>query len=147
MRTRAAPIGRVWTKVLRRVGEASLITTEGIAVHLRPLAPNQLWPTPKQMGYAAVVMAGMEKRGYVRRAHPWTPGKLWAVGNEGRRVLEELAKPRARRYRSSVVRRTKAKHRRDALAAQGLCINGARHGRATRGCRCESCATQHGRSA
>lgn len=39
--------------------------------------------------------------------------------------------------------RTIAKTRRDALAADGLCINGKSHGRATHGVRCKRCYDVH----
>lgn len=49
----------------------------------------------------------------------------------------------ARVYRTDLERRLEAKARRDALAADGLCINGRSHGPATHGVRCERCHRVH----
>lgn len=40
-----------------------------------------------------------------------------------------------------------AKTRRSSLKAAGLCINGAGHGKATHGVRCERCYKTHGETA
>jgi hypothetical protein len=50
-------------------------------------------------------------------------------------------------YRTHRVRRIKSRLRRAELAQQRLCINGASHGPATKGVRCEACAEVHKRTA
>lgn len=52
-----------------------------------------------------------------------------------------------KRYATDSVRRLKAKARRDELIAQGDCLNGAGHGKATHGRLCKGCRETHRRSA
>lgn len=144
---RTETVGRVWTRILRMVDESSLITTEGVAVALRPQPPGRLLPTRMDYGYALAQLVKMQKRRLVRRAYPWTPGELWAIGVEGRIVLDALAHPIPRGFKSDWRKRRNAKRRRDVLRDIGLCINGPAHGKATHGCRCEACHETHGKSA
>lgn len=53
---------------------------------------------------------------------------------------------RVKRHKEPLYRRRYAKARRDALAAQGLCLNGASHGPATHGVLCAACREVHRRS-
>jgi hypothetical protein len=142
---RHAPIGVTWTRILKIVSEGTLITTVGVSEALWPLQTGQLRPSAVELGRAELMLTRMENRGYVRRARPWTGGKLWAVAERGREVLEllpYLAAPR-RRYRTTTGHRERAKRRRDRLRSARLCINGASHGRATSGCRCDACHQAH----
>lgn len=132
-----SPIGPVWTRVLLIVEECILARTEAIsaALYHRKSAPSHM----------AGLLTAMERRGLIERSLP--VGDVWLIGSEGRVVLNELRRPQCRRYRTDKVSRIKAKHRRDGLMALGLCLNGALHGKATRGCRCDACYVTHRRSA
>lgn len=142
-RTKAHPIGETWTRVLLIVEEAALITTEGVAVQIYPLAPGQLHPERRALGVALQMLGRMAARGYVSRARPWARGRLWAVGDAGREVLEQMAHPPARRYRTSAARRARAQRHRDRLRAERRCINGREHARPRRGIRCPACQRAH----
>lgn len=144
---KTAPIGRVWTRVLQLVAEASLLTTEGVSVFLRPPPAGRILPTARERGQALVICKAMQKRGYLRSVRPWRRGEIWAVDEAGQVTLAGLSRPRGRHYKTDARYRRRMKRRRDGLRAARLCITASAHGPATHGCRCEACAIVHRRSA
>jgi hypothetical protein len=138
--TRAAPIGRTWTRVLHLlapVGEGHrFLTTAQVTAAIW----GEHLPEAKLRSMGSGLLGSMRKRGYVARASEW----FWTIDELGCQVLAGIrARPRRRVYRTHWTRRTKAKNRRDDLAARGLCINGAKHGPATHGQLCSPCRDTH----
>lgn len=64
-----------------------------------------------------------------------------ALRRDARRDNYQPAEPR--RFKTAYHQRRAARDRRRELAAQKLCINGATHGSATHGVRCEDCHETH----
>lgn len=133
-----APIGLVWTRVLRIVGDLTTATATAVAELLRPGAA----PSRVEVGRVVTMLTNMMRHNYLCHA-----GGVWTVSEDGGFILSELANPPRRIYKTDARHRRKAARRRSALRAERLCINGRSHGPATRGCRCDACYETHKGSA
>jgi hypothetical protein len=143
-RSKSTILGPVWTRVLQFIGDVGAASTEDVARAILPSPSDAV--TSAQLGHASRQLTPMERAKYVRRIDG-DSSTYWTLGVEGYQVLALMAAPKLhRRYRTERWRRIKAKHRRDELMAAGWCINGKLHGKATRGCRCDSCHATHRRS-
>lgn len=62
-------------------------------------------------------------------------------------MIHEATRAPRRKFKTSPVRRFKARHRRDTLTSAGLCLSGSAQGPATHGVLCEACRETHRKSA
>lgn len=144
------PICKTWTLVLQIVHAKSLITTEGVACELRPLPHGQLWPSAAMTASTDKLLREMKSRGLVRQAHPWTPGKLWAMTPFGEEIIAAIKLAlQPKRFKTYAQHRRASKRRRARARVDGRCVNEnnrGTHGQATHGCRCLACHETHKRS-
>lgn len=131
-RTKAAPVGRSWTKILLVVERLAPVTVGATAEALAAQSLGQ---------WSASNVSRQLHRMTAQELVVVVSGHLWGVGSGGRSALARMRAQRT--YRTDIVHRIKSKHRRDRLRESKLCINGAGHGKATHGCRCADCHATH----
>lgn len=141
-RDRPAKIGTTWLSILRAVSKAGRCTAVEI---LHAAIPRSKVSRDALVRWMNGHLGRMAKAGYLTRIDG-SPTS-WTIGEAGSLAIASSKMSKYRRYKTCETQRLLAQQRRDSLRESGLCINGAKHGRATHGCRCDRCRDTHTKSA
>lgn len=141
--TRSAPIGRLWTPILRlAVSLGAVSACDVVAMRWGSGAG-----TGQMYGYAASLLTRMTRSGFLAILLVAGGSPRWAALHAPTEYGIQVLDPPPRVLKTDGATLLIARDRRADLKARGVCINNAAHGPATSGVLCAACRETHKRTA